>query len=230
MAHLRCGATGPQARETPRPRSRSGQTAQARSRSVRSHCRGPRRNVGADFADRAGRVDEGLRLLRHLFRQGHGPFEGERFSFQTGVFAPRPTGGLQVMVGGRSDAALRGAARWADVWQSPPMTPHAFAERVARLRASTERRIEVGARTAWSDRHKTVGDLVDEARVWRAAGAEHLRPVDVAPLAGEGGPRDWAGRAKATRSHAGSLAAEARSCEMQQCHPRQLEHSHTSHA
>jgi probable F420-dependent oxidoreductase len=132
------------------------------------------RNLGVDFADRAGRVDEGLRLLRHLFRQGHGPFTGERFGFQTGVFAPRPSGGLQVMVGGTSDAALRRAARWADVWQSPPMAPEAFAERVARLRASTQRRIQVGARTAWADPHERVADVVDEARAWQAAGAEHL--------------------------------------------------------
>jgi hypothetical protein len=78
------------------------------------------------------------------------------------------------MVGGTSDAALRRAARWADVWQSPAMAPEGFAERVARLRASTQRRIQVGARTAWADPHKRVADLVDEAPAWPAAGAEHL--------------------------------------------------------
>jgi alkanesulfonate monooxygenase SsuD/methylene tetrahydromethanopterin reductase-like flavin-dependent oxidoreductase (luciferase family) len=54
---------------------------------------------------------------------------GTSVLLQTGVFAPRPSGGPQVMVGGTSDAALRRAARWADVWQSPPMAPEAFAER-----------------------------------------------------------------------------------------------------
>ena len=47
--------------------------------------------VGADFGDRAARTDEAIALLRHLFRAGSGPFAGERFGFEAGVFAPPPT-------------------------------------------------------------------------------------------------------------------------------------------
>lgn len=130
--------------------------------------------VGADFADRAVRTDESLRLLRHLFEQGRGPFEGERFGFGTGVFAPRPGPGLKIMVGGTSPAALRRAARSADVWQSPPDKPAAFVERAAALRAQAERPIELGARAEWSDPGRPVEDVAAEVREWEAAGADHL--------------------------------------------------------
>jgi hypothetical protein len=80
----------------------------------------------------------------------------------------------QASTGGTSDAALRRAARWADAWQSPLMAPEAFAERVARLRASPQRPVPGGARAAWSDPHTRVADLVDQAPAWQAAGAEHL--------------------------------------------------------
>lgn len=131
-------------------------------------------SVGADFADRAGRTDESLRLLRRLFDHGEGPFEGERFGFRTGTFAPRPGPGLRVMVGGTSDAALRRAARWADMWQSPPIAPEAFGERATRLRALAGRPVTVGARTEWSDPHRPLDDAVAEVRAWEAAGAEEL--------------------------------------------------------
>ncbi|MET7270942.1 TIGR03619 family F420-dependent LLM class oxidoreductase [Streptomyces flaveolus] len=131
-------------------------------------------STGADFTDRAGRTDESLRLLRHLFDHGAGPFEGLRFGFATGTFAPRPGPGLKIMVGGTSPAALRRAARWADLWQSPPDTPAAFAERVAALRAQAGRAVAAGARTEWSDSARPVEDIADEVRAWADAGADHL--------------------------------------------------------
>ncbi len=130
--------------------------------------------VGADFSDRAGRTDEALRLMRHLFRAGSGPFEGKRFGFVTGVFAPRPSDGLRIMVGGTSDGALRRAARVADVWQSPPIPPQAFAELAARLRSRAERTIEAGARAEWADPGTSLGAIVERARAFDAAGADHL--------------------------------------------------------
>ena len=125
--------------------------------------------VGADYADRAGRTDETLELLRHLYEKGGGPFQGERFAFETGVFEPRPGGGrVPVMVGGMSDAALRRAARYADVWQSVPVTPDGFAPLAARVRELAGRPIEVGARTRWSE------GLAAELPDWERTGADHL--------------------------------------------------------
>jgi probable F420-dependent oxidoreductase len=131
--------------------------------------------VGADFGSRAARTDEAIALLRHLFRVGRGPFEGRWYGFDTGVFEPRPRGAVPVMTGGVSDAALRRAARYADVWQGVGLDPTAFGERLARLRARTgDRTVSPGTRLDWSAPDRTADDAARTAEAFRAAGAEHL--------------------------------------------------------
>ncbi|MFF4835671.1 LLM class flavin-dependent oxidoreductase [Streptomyces sp. NPDC001315] len=104
--------------------------------------------VGADFGSRAARTDEAIALLRHLFTTGRGPFEGRWYGFETGVFEPRPNGPVPVMTGGVTDAALRRAAKFADIWQGVGLDPTAFGERLAYLRASTNgRTVYPGTRT-----------------------------------------------------------------------------------
>lgn len=131
-------------------------------------------NVGVDFADRAGRSDEALRLMRHLFTEGGGPFDGKRFGFDKGVFVPRPSDGLRIVVGGNSDAALRRVARHADGWQSLPVPPEQFAERVATLRSMADRPIEVGVRTEWPDAGQSVDEIAAQVRAYTEAGAEYV--------------------------------------------------------
>lgn len=131
------------------------------------------RSLGVDFAERAGRTDEALRLLRHLFDEGEGPFASEQFGFESGIFSPHPSHGLRIMVGGASRAALRRAARHADIWQSPPLPPAEFAERVKALRALSSRRIEVGGRSEWTGT-TPLETAVEEALEWQVAGAQHL--------------------------------------------------------
>lgn len=145
-------------------------------------------NVGEEFADRGGRTDEALALLRQLFTDGGGPFEGKRFGFETGYFAPRPGPGLKILTGGVSKPALRRAARFADVWQSLPVPPAEFAANVAALRAlpGGDRPIEVGARIGWYDPATTIASLAEEVAAWQSAGADQLAvwfgpPADVAP-------------------------------------------------
>ncbi|MFC8360506.1 TIGR03619 family F420-dependent LLM class oxidoreductase [Streptomyces griseorubiginosus] len=132
--------------------------------------------VGADFDARAARTDEAIALLRHLFRVGRGPFEGRWYGFDAGVFEPRPAeGAVPVMTGGVSDAALRRAARYADVWQGVGLDPVAFGERLARLRARTgDRVVSPGTRLDWSAPGRTAGEAAGTAEAFRAAGAEHL--------------------------------------------------------
>lgn len=132
--------------------------------------------VGADFRSRAARTDEAVALLRHLFRTGRGPFEGRWYGFETGVFEPRPVGTVPVMTGGVTDAALRRAARYADVWQGVNLDPPAFAERLAYLRAHTDadRTVSPGTRIHWDGPAHTVGETVRTAEAFRSAGAEHL--------------------------------------------------------
>src|SRR3984893_11478360 len=70
-------------------------------------------NVHADFHTRGARIDEAIRLFRHLWSGSREPFVGRFYGFPDGVFDPLPIQGAQLplLIGGRSDAALRRAAR-----------------------------------------------------------------------------------------------------------------------
>ncbi|MFJ5266006.1 TIGR03619 family F420-dependent LLM class oxidoreductase [Streptomyces sp. NPDC088387] len=136
--------------------------------------------VGADFSSRAARTDEGIALLRHLFEVGRGPFEGRWYGFETGVFEPRPEGVVPVMTGGVTDAALRRAARYADIWQGVGLDPPTFTERLTHLRAHTDdprtegRTVSPGTRIDWHGPDATLDEAVRTAEAFRTAGAEHL--------------------------------------------------------
>jgi Luciferase-like monooxygenase len=115
-----------------------------------------------------------LALLGHLFAGGSAPYQGRRFSYERGVFAPIPDGRVPIMVGGNSDAALRRAARYGDVWQGIPSSPTAFC-RQARTLAELARGREVVAalRIRW-DGTLPVERVVDEVIAYVEAGAARL--------------------------------------------------------
>jgi probable F420-dependent oxidoreductase len=135
-------------------------------------------SVGADFTTRGAQADEAIDLLRHLWSStpdAATTFDGERYRFADGVFAPRPNEGtVPLMVGGTSDAALRRAARVADMWQAVGIGPKEFASRRNQLRAAAARPIEAGARTLWTGADRPLADIVAEAEQWREVGADHL--------------------------------------------------------
>ncbi|QWF82513.1 TIGR03619 family F420-dependent LLM class oxidoreductase [Amycolatopsis sp. CA-230715] len=123
-------------------------------------------NVGAEFATRGARTDEGIRLLRHLFGGG-GPFSGRFHSYTEGVFEPRPTGKVPIMVGGTSKFALRRAVSLADEWQGVGLTPAEFAEHAAALSTSD---VSAGTRIDWRGGQETAALAAEFAR----AGADSL--------------------------------------------------------
>ncbi|WP_129788649.1 TIGR03619 family F420-dependent LLM class oxidoreductase [Promicromonospora panici] len=130
--------------------------------------------VGADYAHRGAVTDDMLALLGHLFSGGAAPYQGRRFSFEQGVFAPAPDGSVPIMVGGNSDAALRRAARYGDVWQGIPADPGTFAERVQVLAELANGRDVVPAlRIGW-DGSTPVERVADAAVAYREAGAAQL--------------------------------------------------------
>ncbi|GAA2086718.1 TIGR03619 family F420-dependent LLM class oxidoreductase [Actinomadura alba] len=130
--------------------------------------------LGADFAARAARTDEAIRLMRHLWETGRGPFDGAHYRFSTGVFEPRPVH-VPILVGGMSEAALARAAELADIWQSVPTTPEHFTELAATLRRLASRPIGTGARAMWKrEWEKDPGLMAAELAEWEAAGADHL--------------------------------------------------------
>jgi probable F420-dependent oxidoreductase len=133
------------------------------------------RNVGASFRDRGQRFDEALRLLGHLFSGSPGPFEGRYYGYRSGAFDPLPHQArhLPVMLGGLSDAALRRAARFGDMWQSNPFVSAAgYPELRDRLAAyAGGRAVSPGARIHVSG---DAGQMLVSSLSLAKAGAEHL--------------------------------------------------------
>lgn len=131
-------------------------------------------NVHADFHTRGARLDEAIRLFRHLWSGSREPFVGRFYGFQDGVFDPLPVQGerLSLLIGGRSGAALRRAGRLADLWQTTTLTPEAFPSAVARIRAEPRgHEVEVGTVYALSAGLDAAREAVG---TWEQAGAQHL--------------------------------------------------------
>ena len=134
------------------------------------------RNVGAAdvWHTRGKRLDEAIRLFRHLWSGTDGPFDGQFYRYNEGYFGPPPpqSDKLPILVGGSSDGALRRAGSLGDVWQSTGLSPEDFAVKAEQVRQYAEgRRVELGARTS------LIGDpdvLLAKVKAYRHAGAGHV--------------------------------------------------------
>lgn len=73
---------------------------------------------GVDPKTRARRTNESMQILRSLWTQEETSFDGKYFKLDKVRMRPKPfrAGGVTMQVGGRSDAALRRTARYADGW------------------------------------------------------------------------------------------------------------------
>jgi alkanesulfonate monooxygenase SsuD/methylene tetrahydromethanopterin reductase-like flavin-dependent oxidoreductase (luciferase family) len=78
---------------------------------------------GVDPATRGRRMDESLTALRDLLTGNPVTLHGEFFDLTDAVVLPAPSTPIPIVVGGRSDAAIRRAARlgegWLGIWNSP---------------------------------------------------------------------------------------------------------------
>jgi probable F420-dependent oxidoreductase len=131
-------------------------------------------NVHADFHTRGARMDEAIRLLRHLWSGSREPFEGRFYGYADGLFEPLPAQGkdLQLMIGGRSDVVLKRVARHAAMWQTTSLGPHEFPSFVDKIRREPGgERVEVGATYAFK---ASIDEAQHAVRTWEAAGAQHL--------------------------------------------------------
>ena len=134
------------------------------------------RNVGASavWTTRGKRLDEAIRLFRHLWSGAQGPFDGQFFSYGEGYFGPLPPQGerLPILIGGQSDAALRRAATLGDVWQSTGLNPDDFSLKADQVRKHANgRQVELGARTTLAGDPDAV---LSKIRAFEQAGAEHV--------------------------------------------------------
>jgi len=78
---------------------------------------------GVDPKTRGARMDEALTLVRAFLRGDDVDFDGRFFAVDGAAIRPAPNPTPPIIVGGRSDAALRRAGRlgegWIGVWVSP---------------------------------------------------------------------------------------------------------------
>lgn len=78
---------------------------------------------GVDPRTRGRRMDECLQILRGLSAGAPVSFDGEFFSLRDALIVPAPAPPIPLIVGGRSEAAVRRAGRlgdgWLGIWVSP---------------------------------------------------------------------------------------------------------------
>jgi alkanesulfonate monooxygenase SsuD/methylene tetrahydromethanopterin reductase-like flavin-dependent oxidoreductase (luciferase family) len=80
-------------------------------------------NCGVEPATRGQRMNECLTIVRELLTGKAVTFHGQFFDLDEAVIAPAPALAIPIIVGGRSDAAIKRAGRlgdgWLGIWNSP---------------------------------------------------------------------------------------------------------------
>ena len=91
--------------------------------------------AGVPASERGARADEGIAALRVLLGERPASFEGRFFRFEGVTIEPAASqrGGPPLLVGGRSPAAIRRAARLADGWLPYMVSVRQYAEGLAAL-------------------------------------------------------------------------------------------------
>jgi alkanesulfonate monooxygenase SsuD/methylene tetrahydromethanopterin reductase-like flavin-dependent oxidoreductase (luciferase family) len=81
---------------------------------------------GVDPSTRGRRMDESLAILRDLGEGKPVSCDGEFFSLRDAQILPAPSPRIPIVVGGRSDAAVRRAGRFGDGWLGIWVSPQRF--------------------------------------------------------------------------------------------------------
>lgn len=91
------------------------------------------RACGVDPATRGRRMDEALTVLRPLLDGAEVSMSGAFFSLDRVAIRPASSPPVPIVVGGRSDAALRRTARHGDGWLGLWVSPGRYADAIARI-------------------------------------------------------------------------------------------------
>lgn len=95
------------------------------------------RALGVPMAERGTRTDEFLAAMRAVWTEEAPAFAGEHVAFAGVAARPRPVQRpLPVVIGGRTPAAYRRAARFAEGWYSFGNSPEELAAQVAGIKAA----------------------------------------------------------------------------------------------
>jgi alkanesulfonate monooxygenase SsuD/methylene tetrahydromethanopterin reductase-like flavin-dependent oxidoreductase (luciferase family) len=94
---------------------------------------------GVDPATRGARMNECLTIVRQLLTGKAVTFHGRFFDLDEAVIAPAPAEAIPLIVGGRSDVAVRRAGRLGDGWLGIWNSPRRFAAAVEMAAAEAAR-------------------------------------------------------------------------------------------
>jgi probable F420-dependent oxidoreductase len=92
--------------------------------------------VGVDFSERPERLEEGIGIMRALWRPGVATYHGRFNSFENILAEPKPfrTNGVPFVMGGSSEKAARRAGRLADGYFPHAISPEDLASRLRDMR------------------------------------------------------------------------------------------------
>lgn len=94
--------------------------------------------AGVPMNERGKRLDEGLEMLGPLLRGEALDHPGPLLPLKTPPLTPFPAERPPIIMGGRSEAAVRRTVRHGDGWMAVWLTPEKLAERVAHLKETAE--------------------------------------------------------------------------------------------
>jgi alkanesulfonate monooxygenase SsuD/methylene tetrahydromethanopterin reductase-like flavin-dependent oxidoreductase (luciferase family) len=98
-------------------------------------------SCGIDPATRGLRMNECLAIVRELLTGKPVTYHGTFFDLDEVIIAPAPAEAIPIIVGGRSDAAIRRAGRFGDGWLGIWNSPRRFA---AAVELATEEAVRAG--------------------------------------------------------------------------------------
>jgi probable F420-dependent oxidoreductase len=100
---------------------------------------------GTPTESRGARLDEGIEVLRTVWREARASFHGRFYNFDNVTIEPRPQprhnndfGTIDLWVGGTADGALRRTARFADGYFPSLQTPEEYAKCWATIKSYAE--------------------------------------------------------------------------------------------
>lgn len=91
-------------------------------------------STGVPFETRGGRLNEFIRLLRHLWTRPEEPWHGKHFDIPSvGLIRPATAAGPPIYVGATGPPGLRRAAKYGDGFIAVPLPPHTLAKLKSRI-------------------------------------------------------------------------------------------------
>ncbi|HSF31739.1 MAG TPA: LLM class flavin-dependent oxidoreductase [Candidatus Tectomicrobia bacterium] len=121
---------------------------------------------GVPHHERGRRANEAIEICRQLWTQDHVTYQGKIFRLHDVTMLPKPIqpGGPPIIVSGRSEAAIRRAARLGDGYMPYLFTPERYAESLKAIAGmASERARDMSRFTPYHFLFTAVGETHDEA-------------------------------------------------------------------